>query len=360
MAGKDLFDKPFDDGTLDKLSIYKEYLKEWLPVFTSRSEPNWKVVQIFDFFAGKGKDVNGVPGSPLVAIDIINLFKHLAHKNGVKIVLHLNEIKSSKYQALLKNVEGMNDGFEIRVYKEEFQKLFEKLYLSMQNSANFLFLDQNGIKEISKNIFARITALQQTDFLFFISSSYFKRFAGSEEFKKYFPFTKEEVDTTDYFHMHRKVLDHYKSLIQTSKKYFLAPFSIRKGGNVFGLIFGTNHTLGIEKFLRVAWKKDTLRGEANFDIDSERIDLVRPKLFEEMNKPNKRQVFEKKLTDEILKKGLVVKYDIYLYALTEGFQLKDVNALLKNLKTEKRIDFDFKLISSDLHKLSGTESLKVL
>lgn len=160
--------------------------------------------------------------------------------------------------------------------------------------------------------------------------------------------------------MHRKVLDHYKSLIGNGKKYFLAPFSIRKGANVYGLIFGTNHTLGIEKFLRVAWKRDALRGEANFDIDDERIDVLRPKLFEEMDKPNKRQVFEKNLTDEILKKGLVLRYGIYLYALNEGFQLKDVNSLLKKLKSDKRIDFDFKLISSDLHKHNGKEYLKIL
>lgn len=166
MPGKDLFEKPFDDGTLDKLLIYKEYLKEWLPVFVSRPDPNWKVVQIFDFFAGKGRDINGAPGSPLIAIEVINLFKQLAFEHGVKVVLHLNEVSGAKHQALLKNIEGMDSGFEIRVYKEKFEKLFEKLYPSMRDSANFLFLDQNGIKEITENIFARITALRQTDFLF--------------------------------------------------------------------------------------------------------------------------------------------------------------------------------------------------
>jgi hypothetical protein len=25
--------KPFDEGTIEKLSLYKDYLREWLPVF---------------------------------------------------------------------------------------------------------------------------------------------------------------------------------------------------------------------------------------------------------------------------------------------------------------------------------------
>ncbi len=72
MSGKILFDKPFDDGTLVKLTIYKEYLKEWLPVFVSKPDSIWKTIQIFDFFAGMGEDKNGVAGSPLIAIEIIN------------------------------------------------------------------------------------------------------------------------------------------------------------------------------------------------------------------------------------------------------------------------------------------------
>jgi len=59
------------------------------------------------------------------------------------------------------------------------------------------------------------------------------------------------------------------------------------------LVFETNHTLRIEKFSNVVWKNDKLRGEANYDIDSEKIDLQSPRLFPELNVPSKRDVFEK-------------------------------------------------------------------
>lgn len=228
----------------------------------------------------------------------------------------------------------------------------------MKTSANFLFLDQNGIKEITTDIFQKITCLKQTDFLFFISSSYFKRFAITDEFKKYFPFDSNEVATTDYYHIHTKVLDHYKSLIIKNKEYFLAPFSIKKGANIYGLVFGTNHTLGIEKFLSVAWKKDKLRGEANYDIDNEKIDFKAPSLFEQFDKPNKCQVFEKNLKENILDGSLKTRYSVYLFALNEGFLLKDVNTILRKLKSEKKIDFA--LISSDLHKNQDIQLIKLL
>jgi three-Cys-motif partner protein len=360
MPRKNIFEEPFDEGTLDKLSIYKEYLKEWLPVFVAKPKPIWKTVQIFDLFAGEGQDKDGASGSPLIAIEVINQYKELAIANGVKIILHLNELKKTAFQILKKNVLGLDVGFDIRVYNEKFETLFESLCLSMKDSANFLFLDQNGIKEITPALFTRITTLNQTDLLFFISSSYFKRFSVTPEFRKYFPFDKEEIKEIDHYHIHRLVLEHYKSIVNKATPYFLAPFSIKKNANIYGLIFGTNHSLGIEKFLKVSWKKDVLTGEANFNIDSENIDPRKPSLFPDFDKPDKRQLFEKNLTNLILNKNLVRRYDIYLYGLTEGFQMKDVNVVLRNLRSEDKIYFSFDLISSNLHKHKDQESLKVL
>lgn len=350
MAGKNLFRKPFDEGTLFKLKLYKDYLKEWVPVFVSRKEPIWTTVQIFDFFAGQGKDSENEPGSPLIAIEIIKSFEHLIIARKINLILHFNELEEEKYNALVDCLEDIRGHFKVIPYQKDFQSLFLESFESMKKSANFLFLDQNGIKEITTELFSKLLTLKQTDFLFFISSSYFKRFAKTPEFQKHFPFDPEEMQSIDYFHIHRKVLAHYKSLIPKNKKYYLAPFSIKKGPNIYGLIFGTEHTLGIEKFLQVAWKNDKLRGEANYDIDNEKIDLAAPSLFEEYNKPSKRDIFERNFIKKILNGDLNNRYEMYLYTLDEGFLLKDANTIVKKMKTEKKINNDLELISSDLHK----------
>jgi len=49
----------------------------------------------------------------------------------------------------------------------------------------------------------------------------------------------------------------------------------------------------------VAWREDKRTGEADYDIDDDRIDSTTPSLFEEMNVPRKVQVFGRKLRDKV-------------------------------------------------------------
>ncbi|HYF32017.1 MAG TPA: three-Cys-motif partner protein TcmP [Chitinophagaceae bacterium] len=349
MAIVDLFGKPFDDGTLDKLQIFEDYFKEWLPVFIARDNPIWKEIQIFDLFGGRGKDVNGVYGSPLRILSILNANRELIRKNKVKVRVVVNEYRPDNYNELVGNIVSIWDKslYDVEHYNEDFNVIFDRYYNSMAQTANFLFLDQSGIKQITEDIFAKLIKLKKTDFLFFISSSYIKRFAEVEEFKKYLRITKQDLEGKHYYHIHRIVLNYYRSLI--TKDYFLAPFSIKKPAGIYGLIFGSNHTYGMEKFLSVCWKHDKITGEANFDIDNEKIDISKPMLFPNMNIPNKRQVFEQNLRSKILSGELKSNVDVYIFTLNEGFLLKDAHIILKELKANNKIDFSFKLITSKMH-----------
>jgi hypothetical protein len=64
MSVRSLDQKPFDQGTRDKLELCREYLREWLPVFIN--VPSVDILQIFDFFAGPGFYFGGNPGSPAI------------------------------------------------------------------------------------------------------------------------------------------------------------------------------------------------------------------------------------------------------------------------------------------------------
>ncbi len=275
-------------------------------------------------------------------LKILNENRALIQRSNVKIKVILNEFEKEKFNNLLPTLKEIaeEDLYELVTYNDDFSTVFDDYYNSMAETANFLFLDQNGIKQITEKIFVKLIKLKQTDFLFFISSSYINRFAEVEEFQKYLKIKKEDLKGKSHFHIHRIVLSYYRSLIDESKSYFLAPFSIKKPTGVYGL----------EKFLTVCWKHDKLTGEANFDIDKEKIDLAKPSLFEQFNIPNKRQVFEQNLKEKILRRELKTNYDTYLYSLNEGFLLKDANVILKDLKEKRKIDFDFPLITSRKHK----------
>jgi three-Cys-motif partner protein len=164
----------------------------------------------------------------------------------------------------------LNLGF----HNADFSEFFEEIFDRMNNKSEwprFMFLDQYGIKSITKEVFQKLTSLKRTDFLFFISSSYASRFVETESFQKYIKLSREDFDASHKYHCHRKIFDYYKSQIPPDKEFYLSPFSIKKGPNIYGLIFGTNHLLGIEKFLNVAWKLNPKTGDSNFDIDNEHI-----------------------------------------------------------------------------------------
>lgn len=247
MGKKDLFRTSFDEGTCSKLTIFEDYFKEWLPVFLARKELIWGEIQIFDLFGGEGKDLSGTYGSPMRILSILNENKNLIIKSGIKIHVVINELEKDKFDILISNLNSIADKslYELEYFNEDFSKIFLRFYSSMKKTANFLFLDQNGIKQITESIFKKLVELRQTDFLFFISSSYIKRFGDLEEFRKYLNITKQDLADKSYYHTHRIVLSYYRSMIPMGKEYYLAPFSIKKPSGVYGLIFGSNHVYGL-------------------------------------------------------------------------------------------------------------------
>jgi hypothetical protein len=158
--------------------------------------------------------------------------------------------------------------------------------------------------------------LPRTDFIFFISSAMVNRFKNLPEIRTHVPVADEDLLQINGTNVHRIVANAYKRWIPvSSKEYYLGSFSIKKGANVYGLVFGSGHPLGIDKFLKVAWK---LGGEANFDIDKDGIDPNQPSLFPELDKPKKISLFEKDLESAVLERRASTNKEVYTFALQSG------------------------------------------
>ena len=292
--------KPFDEGTLTKLELYRGYLREWLPTFINN--PGIKVLQIFDFFAGPGSDLDGSPGSPLIAIDEV---KSALIKNGrfdtPRVDLHFNELNNTKEAALRELIaqqptgpSNMTSTVTRMLFKEAFLSLVPRMTGEV---ANLVFLDQNGIKQVSRDVIERLASLPRTDLLFFVSSALVNRFKRLPEIRGCVPIADDDFERMRGDNVHRILADAYRRWLPMTSGYFMASFSIRKGANVYGLVFGSGHPLGIDKFLRVAWKKG---GDANFDIDNDGINPLEPKLFAEMDRPSKLREYENELRNAII------------------------------------------------------------
>jgi three-Cys-motif partner protein len=329
----DLHEEPFDIETIEKLSIYKEYVRGFLPVFLNTPNMVQKKIQVFDFFAGPGRDINGVLGSPLLTRAAVDeALGHCQNSITPHLRLFFNEYNKAKHQMLSKCLEGIEqyrDIVEVQTCCKDFHEAFEEQYPTMIGNANLVFLDQNGVKQITESVFQRIVLLPKTDLLFFISSAMVNRFKRLKEIKQYVPLAQTDYINMNGTNVHRIVANAYRRWVPADHEYFLGSFSIRKGANVYGLIFGSGHPYGIEKFLQVVWKKHD--GDANFDIDDDRIDSSKPSLFEEFNRSKKLKDFEQRLIVQVQTRQITTNKQAYIFALNNGFLGKHAKEALQNM-----------------------------
>jgi len=331
MGKRDIHQKPFDDGTCQKLNLFRSYLREWLPVFIQNR--GIQALQIFDLFAGPGKDINNVPGSPLIICDeILKSIETLKLSIYPQIKIFLNEYNKNKFALLETNLRPHNKcipNIQFSITQSDFQDIVFNYIDEMNgNVANLVFLDQSGIKHISEDIFKSLIKLPRTDFIFFVSSSIVNRFRNLTEIRKYVPITDSDLIIIKGSNVHRILANAYRRWIPENMTYYLGSFSIKKGANVYGLIFGSGHPAGIDKFLHVAWKQG---GDANFDIDDDRIDTSCPNLFPEMNIPTRVQQFENDLKIGLSDRQFRTNIDIFNFRLQTGFLDSHVRAGLAKI-----------------------------
>lgn len=283
---KNINKKVYSEETLLKLDIFRECFREWFPVFLHN--PYITNIYIYDFFAGSGTDVEGTFGSPLILLEEARGEKHqhCAHfqQNKQKIAFAFNEAQKRKAKTLESKVNDFfsscQENCEVTIncpYRsnchfrhDDFQNLFEnekfRNILANPKYGKFIFLDQYGFKHVNESVFSVLANSPKTDFIFFITSSSIKRFQEHAVVKKYLNDKRINFDESKPRECHRIIAHYFKSLLPISKEFYLHHFTILNRTNYYGLIFGTGHTLGMEKFLKVCWKHDPYAGESNCNI----------------------------------------------------------------------------------------------
>ena len=164
----------------------------------------------------------------------------------------------------------------------------------------------------------------------------------------YFDDNKIIYDETKPKECHRVITNYFRELIPQNKEYYLHSFTIQKGPNYYGLIFGTSHTLGMEKFLRVCWKYDKLAGESNCNINN---DYEAGTLFYDPNISNKRRKVSQMLREKILNGEISNNKDGLISAFKEGCEprlfVETIELMLKN--KEVSIEGNFNKKATGIH-----------
>ena len=255
--------KTFDDGTQTKLIIYGSYLRAWIKVFTHTRHYEGETLSFFDFFSGPGKDPDGTSGSPAILMDELlqqrgEIFKA---KRGIQI--YFNDRTKRKTKILTELCQEYNMPWVPTINSKEFAEAYLDQIDLIGTGPSLVFLDQCGVKHVNKARFQQLASKSKTDILFFFASTHQKRF--NEQFDN-----DLDIPTDTPVKMaHRAVADQYRSW--APEGYYVGDYSIRKeNGNVYGLIFGSGHRLGMFKFLQTVWN-DRLGGDANFHMEASKM-----------------------------------------------------------------------------------------
>ncbi len=345
MAKNDMHDKPFDEGTLVKLELFEKYVNEWLPVFL-HAAPG-ESLAIWDFFSGSGCDVDGNPGSPMRILAVLESYLGDIFKTKTSIRILLNDHKRPKIDLLQENLaaqydellQRLRDLVSIEYFSEDFLDLFDSQKTEFPKTPNLIFLDQYGVKYVSPAVFEVLIELDRTDFMFFVSSSHLRRFAETPEMQNVHPeLDMEGLRSAKHTRAHDFILQYYRNLIPAGNPMRLYAFTIKKGSNIYGLIFGSKHPRGIEKFLDVAWKINPVNGTANFELEEDAKKAQRS-LFGD-TPLTKRQAFSRRIEEYIQKHGTVTNEDIWHLTLDCGHPAIHARDDIKRRKDAGLVDYD--------------------
>ena len=306
MLRDDYHNQPFDEGTRTKLFIYKSYVQAWLQVFIHTSSFPGKPLQFFDFFSGPGLDSQGNLGSPLILMDELEKNRDLIRANARDIFVLFNDHDAAKTEILTRLCQERSYSWQPEIQSRNFEDAYPLYRDRIGQGPSLVFLDQFGVKFVTRKIFTEIAQRPQTDLLFFFASSYQRRFGDVFSNDLHVP---PETPSTN---AHRVVADQYRQWAPGS--YFIGHFSIKKGSNVYGLIFGSSHPLGMFKFLQIAWKVDAQTGEADFPIEA---GCAQGDLFDGFQK-TKLQLMKDELVQKITSRELTTDGQVVLHCIAAG------------------------------------------
>lgn len=321
----DFFNEPFSDTTRIKLEIFRRYTREWLSVFLTKwaslpGQPNR--VNLLDFFAGPGRDSEGNPGSPLILYR--ELQNYCSERSDLKnphlsINLVLNDLNPDNIRRLRENLKQeacgrgcCNQIFTALPFEEALTE--HKPLLSDHASASLVILDQFGVKHVSPGTMRDLLNCSKTDVVLFIASAFAHRFADT--LGPQIGVDPSILKNSSHSSVHRAIGESFREALAPDE-YHITYFSLEKGSNIYGVIFGSGHLKGLERFLKVCWDLDPNTGEANHNIDNE-IGYKGDTLFEEFNQPKKATEFQRRL-EAYVQETSPTNGMLYRFCLENGF-----------------------------------------
>lgn len=295
----------------EKLSIYKQYLKNYLGVLI---QSKWySQIYIHDVCAGSGKDKIGTDGSALIAAKIINDYLKHQLNNATWLKLFVNELNKQRFDSLKKELSQFNF---IEYSNKDANKFVDAQTNIKANHKrqNLFFIDPFGYTQYSfENLFKTSSQVKNSEFLVFVPISGVTRFANSA--------SKEAKPSKDFLlsiginESIKSNNDLINKIVNALKKQFATKFvysyklkNAEAHNSVFALFFISKHIKGAEKYLEAMGKVKESKPQLQ--------------LFRTNNSPEFQKFICRQRSNN----------EIYDWSISNGFLPKETNAMLREFQ----------------------------
>lgn len=318
------------DLTAAKIEVYKGYIERYLP----------KILMTFgkcfiaDLFCGTGRNGNE-KGSPLILLERAQyiLTSEILKKKNPQIHILFNDNEKVNVENLKKELEGFIDE-SINIYPPQNKKFIDIISEILEKFKNnklpkFFFLDPFTYSNVGMNDLRLLMDLDYSEILLFVPVFHSYRFASDEKMKEDHKtrvfveaFTKKGV--ADYESIDEFMQSMKEKLKEEIGLDFVRPVLLDGGKCKNALFLLTKSQEGMLCMNKVALKKSE---------DGKGVDMIssnQPSLFGTQG-TSKFELFSKKLTEEIERKGEITNKYAVKFGIMEEFLPKHVKDVFENL-----------------------------
>lgn len=256
-----------DQHTAAKHDLLRGYLAAWFPILVRGGFPG---LTYAEGFAGPGEYVDGEPGSPIIALQMVRDRPELLEQ-GRQIRFGFVEAREDRWQHLRDRVRAewprnqrpptvVIDG-ERGLCHESLLSVLDRL--GAWGQPIFANLDAWGV-DVPLWLVARIARNVSSEVLVTFTSDWFMRFATGEHSGADEMFGGSRWRAVAEVATERKrrfLVDAYRvALHSVGLRYTLAFEMVDEGGHELFIIFGSTSPKGLEKMKDAMWKVDRVYG----------------------------------------------------------------------------------------------------
>ena len=253
---------PLEPHTAAKHEILRRYLGAWFPILGGQ---NRRLIYV-DGFCGPGRYTGGEPGSPLVAVEVIEALDTKIVGKPELVFIDNDSTRIDNLELELKS--KISNRYTLDIICGDFRSKFPKLLASIVESyiptpPLFTFIDPFGFSGIPFDLVKRILNYDRSEAFILLNTNALKRFLEHPE-GQIRVHIRETFGTSDVFAIAASGGNRLLALRELYQEQlsgcarFVRYFEMLdgNGANIYNLFFATNSPRGFEKMKEAMWAVD--------------------------------------------------------------------------------------------------------